>query len=289
MVASQSPTALKRWIAFELRRLRDDAGVSRAAAAERIGKAESQIGHMETGRNLPTVGDAEHLLTLYGHPERVEVFRDLIKRAKKGRDWWVGWTDAMPEWLALYLGLESSAARMDTWDALNVPGILQTRGYAEAIISGGDPTIGAKEVSRRVGLRMERQTVLDRTDAPLQVWCVIAEHALRAPVGGPAVLAEQLDHLLMLTERPTIDVQVLPTAIGAHTGLEGTFALLTYPTELGEDLGTAYVETRIRAIYYESPEEIRVYREALTRLQVAALSPADSRTVIDRIAQEVRP
>ncbi|MGH3973621.1 MAG: helix-turn-helix domain-containing protein [Pseudonocardiaceae bacterium] len=288
MAASSSPTALKRWIAYELRRLRDASGRSRQEAAARLGRTVAQIGHLETGRNLPSAGDVEVLLTWYGHPDRIEFFRDLLKRAKKGRDWWIGLADAVPEYFALFLGLEASAAQMQSYDSLVVPGILQTAAYAKAIVRAGERSQPDHEIARRVELRMARQQLIERADEPLQVWSVLDEAVLHRQVGGVEVMREQLERLVKLAERPNIDIQVLPVTAGAHAGTEGTFTLLTFPPELHSDPGVVYVETRVRGIYYEDPAEIQLYRQALIRLQVQALNPDESPAMIQRIAEKLR-
>jgi transcriptional regulator with XRE-family HTH domain len=288
MVASSSPTALKRWISYELRRLRDGSGRTRQEAAARLGRTVAQIGHLETGRNLPSAGDVEVLLNWYGHPDRIEFFRDLLKQAKKGRDWWIGLADAVPDYFALFLGLEASAAQLQSYDCVVVPGILQTAAYAQAVIRMGERARPDHEVARRVELRMARQQLIERTDEPLQVWTVLDEAVLHRQVGGTEVLREQLERLVKLSERPNIDIQVLPVTAGAHAITEGTFTLLTFPPELHSDPGVVYVETRVRGIYYEDPAEIQLYRKALTRLQVHALTPDESPAMIQRIADELR-
>lgn len=288
MVASSSPTALKRWIAYELRRLREANQRTRQEAADRLGKTLAQIGHLETGRNLPSAGDVELLLSWYGQPDRIELFRDLLKRAKKGRDWWIGFADAVPHDFALYLGLEASAVQLQSYDGLVVPGFLQTSAYAKGVIRAGARSEPDHEIARRVELRMARQQLIERDDEPLQVWSVLDEAVLRRQVGGAEVLREQLERLVKLAERPNIDLQVLPAAAGAHAGSEGAFTLLTFPPELAGDPGVVYVETRVRGIYYEDPAEIQLYRQALTRLQVQALTPEESPTMIQRIAEELR-
>lgn len=286
MVASYSPTVIKRWIAFELKRLREDAGRSRPEAAARIGKALTQIGHLETMRNLPSPSDLEILVTWYGHPERVDFFLDLLRRAKKGRDWWIGFADVTPEWFSLYLGLESSAVRIEAYDVTYVRGLFQTRGYAEAVIRGGDPAASEAEVQRRTELRLARQQHLREADEPVRVWSILDEATLRRSVGGKAVMREQLEYLLELVKQPNIDIQVLPYAVGAHPGIEGTFTILSFPDELVADNGIVYVETRIRGVYYEDRSEILTYRDMLSRLQVLALDQQRSRAKIAEILKE---
>ncbi|MBY8853033.1 DUF5753 domain-containing protein, partial [Saccharothrix sp. MB29] len=178
-----------------------------------------------------------------------EFFLDLRLRAKKGRDWWIGFDEsAVPEYFRLFLGLESSAVKIESWDAIVVPGLFQTPDYARAIIRDGDPGLSVTEVERRIELRAARQDeVLDRDDPP-RVWAVISEAALRLEVGGRAVLKQQLARLVELRERPNVDVQVLPASAGAHTGAEGAFTLLTFPSELEHDPGCVYTETRVKGV-----------------------------------------
>jgi hypothetical protein len=119
--------------------------------------------------------------------------------------------------------------------------------------------------------------VLDREPDPPQVWSVLDEAALRRPIGGPEVMRVQLCHL-------TVDLQVLPMDRGAHAGLDGTFTVLDFPLELPGDPGTVYVQTRLKGVYYEEPDEIDEYGQILTRLQAEALTPAESLRMIARIA-----
>lgn len=289
MVASStSPTVLKRWVAFELRKLREDAGVSRDEAAKAIKGSVQNIGHIETARSLPKPLELERLLELYGVAERSEFFLELRTRAKKGRDWWIGFDEStVPEYFKLFLGLESSAVKIESWDAIVIPGLFQTPDYARAIIRGGRPEFSATEVEKRVELRMARQgEVLDQEDAP-RVWAVISEAALRLQVGGPGVLKAQLAHLLERHEDPNIEVQVLPASAGAHTGVEGGFIVLSFPNELEHDPGCVYVEGRVRGVYYEEPVQVTAYRDALTRLQVRADKPEDFPAWIKRTMKDL--
>ena len=279
-VVASSPTALKRWIAIEMRRLREAAGLDRPTAADRIGKANTVVAHIETGRNLPAPSDVEVLLNLYGVPERVPFFRDLIRTAKRGKDWWIGFTDAVPEWFELYLGLESAAARISSYNVQWVPSLFQTREYAEAIHRAGERRFTEKEIAARVEVRMGRQAVLDRTDDPPFIWCVLDEAALHRAVGGLDVMRAQLKHLLDLADRPNVDLQVLAAESGAHAGAEGTFTILEYPPEFGGDPGTAYVETRQQGVYYEQPAQVIDYRRVFERLQMQAERADRSRDLI---------
>jgi transcriptional regulator with XRE-family HTH domain len=285
---TSGPTVLKRWIAYELRKLRETANVSREQAAKTLRGSVGAMGHIEVGRSLPRPLELDKLLELYGVPERSEFFQELRFRAKKGRDWWIGFDDsAVPEWFVLFLGLETCATRIESWDAQVVPGLFQTAQYAYALISDAEPALSDGEVTERVKLRLGRQEkILERDDPPM-VWSVMHETALRTMVGGPEVMRAQLKHLAALSKRPNIDIQVLPSSAGAHPGGHGTFIVLSFPEDVTHDPGVVYAETRIKGYYYEEPGELAQYRDDLTRLRLQSLKPGRSPVYINRIAEEL--
>ncbi len=209
MVASSSPTVLKRYVALELRRLREAAGFKREQVAARLRCAVSHISHLETMRNLPKGPELEVLLEFYGVGERAAAFLDLVDAARRGRDWWLPFKDAAPEWFDLYLGMESSAVQIDSYDSMVVPGLFQTPAYAKAVIRAGEPELPDAEVARRIELRMARQDVLTRQPDPPAVWSVLDESTLHRPAGEPQVLLEQLDHLVKLLDLPMVTIQAV--------------------------------------------------------------------------------
>lgn len=289
MTTASATTAPKRWIMFALKRAREQAGKSRQDVVDHLDCTAGHVSHLETGRNLPSAAECEKLLIFYGLGDRWPFFRELLKAAKKGRDWWKApaFSGAEPEWFDLYLGLEAWARVAASYDALVVPGLFQTPEYAADLIRAGHPSLSNAEVQRRVDLRVERQKVLDREPEPPQVWSVLDEAALRRPVGGSEVMRAQLRHLVHMAEQPNVDFQVLSMARGAHAGLDGTFTVLDFPLELPGDPGTVYVQTRLKGVYYEEAAEIDEYRQTLTRLQAEAVTPAESPLVIARIAEEM--
>lgn len=284
-MATNSPTVLKRWIAQHLRRLRVDAGLSRQEVAARLHCALSHVTQIETWRYLPSGLELETMLAAYGVPERTDLFLRLRDAARRGRDWWEAFSGVVPDWFDLFLGLESTAVRIESYDALIVPGILQTPDYAQAIIRGGGD-VDENVVARRVELRLARQEILDQ-DTPPAVWTVLDEAALRRPIGGHHVHQNQLQHLHKLAEQSTVDIQVLPTDTGAHAGLHGTFTILTFPAELGGDQ-VAYAETRASGYYYEHSDDIASFRATLTRVQADAADPRHSRDLIESICHELQ-
>lgn len=287
MVASSSPTVLKRYVALELRQLREAAGFKREQVAERLRCAVSHISHLETMRNLPKGPELEVLLDFYGAAERTSAFLDLVDAARKGHDWWLPFKGAAPEWFDLYLGMESSAVQIDSYDSMVVPGLLQTPAYAKAVIRAGEPELADAEVARRIELRMARQDVLTRQPDPPIVWSVLDESVLHRPAGELQILVEQLEHLVKLTDLLTVTIQLLPLDVGVHAGMEGTFMILTFPAELVGDPGVAFTEARAKGTYYEDPAEIMTYRNTLRRIQIHARTPQETRTLLVRRIEEL--
>jgi transcriptional regulator with XRE-family HTH domain len=287
MVVSSSPTVLKRYVALELRRLREAAGFKREQVADRLRCVVSHVSHLETMRNLPKGPELEVLLNFYGAGERTAAFLDLVDAARKGHDWWIPFKGAAPEWFDLFLAMESSAVQIDSYDSMIVPGLFQTPAYAKAVIRAGEPELADAEFARRLELRMGRQDVLTRQPDPPIVWSVLDESVLYRPAGEPQVLVEQLAHLVKLLDLPMVTIQLLPLEIGVHAGIDGTFTILTFPPELEGDPGIAYTEPRARATYYEDRAEIMTYRNTLRRIQIHARKPEETRTLLVRRIEEL--
>jgi transcriptional regulator with XRE-family HTH domain len=284
-VTTSSPTVLKWWIALELTKLREHAGLSRQQVASHLQCALSTVRHIEAGRNLPRPLELREMLNLYGIPERVKQFSELLNSAKKSRDWFEAFASTAPAWFDLFLGLESSAAQIKSYDALVVPGLFQTAAYTEAVIRAGDPEVAESEVTRRVEMRLARQGVLTRQPQPPIAWSVLDESVLHRTAGSPATMREQLLHLVQLSELPTVTIQVLPMDRGPHVGVHGTFTLLELP--LTGNPTVTYTDGMIAGAYYEQPDQVRKYRNALTHLQIAAARPAESVRMITQRAQEL--
>ncbi|MFC7344989.1 helix-turn-helix domain-containing protein, partial [Saccharopolyspora griseoalba] len=270
MVESSSPALLRRWIALNLKQLRQEAGKDRSEVMQRLDLSRAQVGHLETATRLPSRPVLEILLDFYGKPDRLPDFLRIVEAAKKGKNWWDQLSGAVPPWFDLYLGLESGAAEISTFEAYLIPGLLQTRDYAEAVVRG-DPDFTDEEVQRIVDVRMRRQRILDRDADPVRLWALIDELVLYRERGNSQVMAEQIDHLIKLSERRRIDLQILPRKAGAHLAQQGgSFSLLKFPTDWVGDPGVVYEEVLLGGRYHEDPEEIALYDRAITRLQALA-------------------
>jgi hypothetical protein len=286
-VSGSSPTLLRRYVALELRRLRETAGLSPTEVARLLPCNKSHLTHIETARNLPRLMEIRVLFPLYGVADRTEDFVVLVDAARKGKDWWKPFEGAAPEWFNLYLAQESSAATIETYEAMCVPGLAHTRAYARDIIQIGEPDLAPAEVERRIELRIARQDVVHRRpDAPL-VHSILDESALYRAASAD-VLVEQLDRLLKFSELPNVTIQVLPFSRSLVAGMNGPFHVLTFRPELVGDPGVVYVEDRVRGLYYEQPVDIQRCRSTLYRLGTEALSTMESTARIARRIVEIK-
>lgn len=277
-----SPTARGRRLRHELKRLREEAGMTHAEVARRLEWSASKVSRIETGQSRAQTGDVADLLELYGVTDDAvrKAYVQLAREARR-RGWWTRYSDVLGS--GTYVGLESEAATIQTYEQQNVPGLLQTESYARAFIQGALVKPDPDEVDRRVSARMERQELLDRTDVP-EVWAVLDEAVVRRPVGGPDVMREQLQRLIDLTTRPnsTVTLQVLPMSIGAHPGMNGSFVLLRFPDPM--DRPIVHLETDTDGLYLEETVDIERYTLKFDHLMARALGPDESRAMVTEIA-----
>ncbi|GAA3848779.1 helix-turn-helix transcriptional regulator [Saccharothrix violaceirubra] len=279
---------IRRYVAFELKRLREASGKSQQDAATRIDTSKSRVTHLESGRNMPKLLDIEALLELYGVPEMTEQFKELIVQAREsGPVFDLDSTLNLLPGFDMYVGLEQGASRIFTYDAVVVKGILQCRRYAEATIRGhlGGADLADDRVRTLVDLRMRRQTAFERSEHPLEVMAVIGEGVLRQQVGGADVAAEQLEYLLTLAERENITIRVLPFSSGAHPAMQGPFTRLEFPIE--RDPGVVYLEDLSGGRYRDDTEDIDRYAQVGAHLLDVALPARKSLSVIDTIRREL--
>jgi transcriptional regulator with XRE-family HTH domain len=284
---STTPSVIRRYLAFELKRLREAAGKHQSEAAKRIDTSGGRIGHFETGRNLPKLPEIEILLPFYGAAEMVDGFRELIVQARTGPA--VFEPDelmTLPPGFDLYLGLEQGATRIFTYSPMTVMGLLQCRPYADALVRGDSKSLDEADVQRWLDLRMRRQDVLDKDDSPLELVSIIDEAVLHREIGGSDVLGQQLDHLLEMAKRPNVTIRVLPYKAGVHPALHGPFIILDFPIE--RDPGVVYLEDWIGGRYRDDVEEIDEYAALANRLVEPTLSEANSVSVIRKVRKELR-
>ena len=256
----------------ELRRLRDEAGLTIDQVAEALECSPSKVSRIETGHVSATPRDVRDMLALYRVDEAQR--EDLVQVAREARQrgWWQKFVD-VPDGVPAYVGLEAAATSIDVYMSLIVPALLQTDPYARAVISAVRPELPDGEISRRVELRMSRQKLLDQ-DNPPAMRVLLDESVLRRPVGGPAVMRGQLDRLLEDAERPCLTLQVLPVSTGAHAGMDGPFTIFGFPAPAEPDI--VALDSAADALYLEGAEDLRRYRRVFELLLPAALTPEES-------------
>lgn len=284
---SGSPALFKRTIALSLQRWRKEAGLAQKDAAKRLDRTPQHISNLESGERLPSAADLELLLVQYGKEDRIAFMRELLSAAKRARNWWTALSGAVPKWFDLYLGLESGASELSTFETVLVPGLLQTREYAEAVIRG-NPNLTNEQVDQLIDLRIGRQQILDRDEDPVHLWAVLDESVLHRTYGGAITMHGQLKHLLEMSERPRIDIQVLPYDAGATSAQQGgSFVVMRFPAAMENDPGLVYLELLTGGQYFEEPAEIAEYRRALTRLHALAADQKRSGEIIKQVMKEV--
>lgn len=266
-----------------LRRLRESQGITREKAGYSIRSSESKISRMELGRVSFKTRDVEDLLTLYGVTDETER-TSLLSLAKEANvaGWWHSYSDVLPSWFPTYVGLEAAAHAIRSYEVQFVHGLLQTEAYAHAVVARGMRGASQAEIDKRVALRMERQKYLVAESAP-EFHCVLDEAALRRPYGDRDVMRGQLQHLIEISERPNVTVQVMPFSFGGHSGESGAFTLLSFPESDLTDV--VYLEQLTSALYLDKAEDIAQYERAIKRLQDDSPSPAESRDLLRGLLQ----
>src|SRR5579884_2745832 len=222
-----------------LRRLRESKNISMREAGYHIRATESKISRLETGKVSFKERDVEDLLTFYGvldGKERDQVL-DLVREAN-AQGWWHSFSEVLPSWFEAFIGLESAASVVRTYEVQFVPGLLQCPQYVDAVLSSN---------------RAQSATDLHR------------------PIGGPEVMKAQIAYLIEQAERPNITIQLLPYSVGAHAAEGGAFTLLRFAEADLPDV--VYLEHLTGAQYIERPEDVEQYARAMDRISVDALHP----------------
>jgi transcriptional regulator with XRE-family HTH domain len=278
MARGHSPTVRRRRLAAELRRLRDQAALTIEDVAEKLECSSSKISRIETEHVGVSPKDARELLKLYGVPsDQLEALVQLSKEARK-KGWWHSYNEVFT---GAFVGLEAEASSLRAYQALLIPGLLQTEDYMSAVIRAARPDASGAQVEKRVSARLARQQLMTDPEPP-RYWAVVDEAVLCRVVGGERVMHAQLEWLASRAALPHVTIQVLPFAAGAHAGMEGPFLILGFPEQADPDV--VYVDNTTAGIYLEEPAEILRYTLMFDHLRAAALSPDDTLT---RIAESI--
>jgi transcriptional regulator with XRE-family HTH domain len=275
------PTVLRIVLGSQLRRLRERRQITCEEAGGAIRASHSKISRMELGRVRCRRRDVADLLRLYGVTNEDEQ-NGMLALADRANEpgWWHSYSDILPNWFEIYIGLEEAASRIRTYEVQFVPGLLQTEDYARAVTLLGHPSAPGHEVERRVGLRMRRQSLLEADD-PSHLWAVVDEAVLRRPLGGKRVMRRQLEHLLEVTELPNVTLQVVPFNRGGHAAAGGPFSILRFADRDLPDV--VYLEQLTSALYLDKREDVDHYHMVMERLCIDAEPAAEIRDTLTRI------
>ncbi|MGY5008578.1 helix-turn-helix domain-containing protein [Streptomyces sp. 900105755] len=276
-----SPTARRRRLAIELKRLREESGLTCSQVGKELDWSSSKVSRMETGQGRVQASDVDALCRFYTTSEEL---RDLLKslaRESKTKGWWHAHGDAIPAWFSVYVGLEQAVSNLRSYHAEFVPGLLQTAEYAaEQCRAWVDHT--PEDIQRMVDVRMRRQELLTRESAP-DLWTVVHQSALEHIVGSRQVMIRQLERMLEIAKLKNVTVQILPFDAGAYP-TTGSYTILGFPEH--EDPDVVYREGLTDSVYLEEREDVALYAKAFDHLRALALSPQRSALLITRLLEK---
>jgi transcriptional regulator with XRE-family HTH domain len=285
-------TVPRRQLGRYLRELRSGQRMTVKTAADLLEWSETKVWRIETGQTSLRSHDAELMCRIYAAPKDLtEALMGLAKETK-ARGWWHAYGDVIPEGFDVYIGLEEAAAQLISYQADLVPGLLQTEAYARTVIRADNPDVDGEEIDRRVHVRIERQALVRRQAAPLRLKVILNESILRRPVGGPVIMAAQLDSLGQAAGLPNVTLRVVPFSAGLHKGLmAGPFVILQFPVNgdgRDSEPATVYVDGFTGALYLDKQREVERYANAFENIWSAALDEPASRELINQAAEELR-
>ena len=277
----REPTIRSRELGEGLRRAMHGAGLTGKQAAHRLGCSPSWVSRLLSGKRGGTEVDVAAFLAIC-RVQGAERDRLLgLCREQNTQGWFQQHGSRLPKQLVTLIDHENRAVGIGDFQATLVPGLLQTGDYARAVISR-NVNVPVDEVDDRVAARLARQSLLSR-DRPPCLTFYLHEHSMRLPVGGPAVMAEQLRHLLRLAARPYLALRVVPAALGAHAAMSGPFTLM----EFAEFRPVVYLDSETSSLFLERAEEAAAYQNILGALADTALSEGQSRELIATLATEL--
>ncbi|NGO69370.1 helix-turn-helix domain-containing protein [Streptomyces boncukensis] len=267
------PTALRIVLGAKLRRLRQEREITREDAGRAIRGSHAKITRLERGQVGSKQRDLADLLTLYGvldAEERAGYF-SLAEQANSP-GWWHQYSDVLEDWFELHLGLEDAASMIRSYEVQFLPGLLQTEAYAYAISRLGYPGSSPRRLGRLVRLRMDRQQLLTRPDAPM-LWAVVDEAAVRRPFGGSEVLRGQVEHLLRVARQPNVTLQVAPFSVTAAAAGSSVTILRFADPDLPDKV---YLEHLTSAVYLDKRTDVDQYTLIMDRLCAEAYQPEET-------------
>ncbi|MEU6130784.1 helix-turn-helix transcriptional regulator [Saccharopolyspora sp. NPDC047091] len=285
VVERVSPTVRLRKVVRRLLAWREAAGMRQDDVAAALQWSKAKVSRFENADQIPGPAEVLALAAIYGvnDAERDQYVALALQARQRG--WWQSYGDSLANNFSEYVGLEAEADHVHEFAIDLIPGLLQTDGYASALVQAWVPRADDSVARDRANLRAERQKGL-LGDEPVSVRAVINEAALRQQVGSAEVMQEQLGHLVEMSKLPNIEIQALPFAAGATPAMGSPFIILGFAA--AEDPDVAFSEHLTGCVYVEDPDAVESYSLNFGALQDKALSPAASKEFIESIAGELR-
>jgi transcriptional regulator with XRE-family HTH domain len=278
MSARPTPNVQRRELARLLRELRHQRGYSLERVHRETGLDPGFLSRVERGERGLGDDNARHLAGLYGASPEVASRLGQLAAGGRQKTWWEQ-TD-LPKQIKDYIGFEQAATVISIYGSI-VPGLLQTRSYAEAAVRATDVNRTPESQATVVEQRLRRQGVLEGTDAPW-VNVILDESAVRRQVGGVDVLRKQLRALLVAAERPRTTIRLIDFSVGAHPGMDSRFVMISTSETFAIDF--VHVEGLSGFRNYQRPAEVERFTQAWEALTSVARSPADSMITLATVA-----
>ncbi|MBF6238860.1 helix-turn-helix domain-containing protein [Nocardia otitidiscaviarum] len=290
-MSEHSSTLPRRQLGRYLREGRMESNLTIAEAAALMEWSESKLQRLETGNaEKIRVLDIRELCRIYDFDDEFTAALVGLAQQSNVKSWWHEYDSLVPEGFDMYVGLESSARTLISYQPDLVPGLLQTPDYARVLIADYWPDAPREQIDRRLQLRVRRQHLLTRKRSPAVFDVVLHETALRRVVGTPRIMSAQLRRVADMSTLPTITVRVLPFSAGVPSGhTVGPFVILEFgrdPRHRPVDPTVVYLENYLGDLYLEKQAAVDRYREAYHALQHAALDEASSRDLLRKAAKE---
>jgi transcriptional regulator with XRE-family HTH domain len=284
MAAIQGPVLPRKRIAAELKRLREQSGLTLEQVAEELLISTSKLSRLENAQGSPQARDVRDLINFY-KIDGTDLAAKLTRwvRASHRQGWWHDYSDAITGDLDTHIAYESEAATARVYAVPVLPALLQTAEYARAYYAHNEPWRSAGDLDALVELRQRRQAALDeRTEqAPLRLIAVTYESGLHQMIGGPEVMRAQLDHLVERSTAPNVDLRILPFDGPMPFTSTCMYAYFEFSDSLDRDV--VAVETHAGFRYIETTSRVAAYRRHYEHLVESALPPDESRALIRTI------
>jgi len=284
MAQLETPVTQQRRLRAELKRAREQSGMTQKEVAEALDWSPSKVIRIETGAVIISTSDLMALLPHYGITDRkrIDALVD-VARASRKQAWWDDYRQYYDQQFLTFLGYEASTIRMRTFQALLVPGLLQTKAYADAILRAY--TDDEDEIARDVQVRSKRKQILEAKSGP-ELYYVLDEAVLQRWVGGPEVMREQLLYLEELDKLPNMSIQVVPFTAGAHPGMRGAFTVFEFPFE-SQDFALLLEHPDGDVLIQNNPEVASTYVETFFELEAIAAPKGEISTIIRPILEKL--